>query len=712
MARHRRRLCKNESGTHLGLADVKPVRAIFGQIRWESVCRRSRLVAGICLLAALFASSIVWADTFDVVTKLQDTSATTVWRIDEPNVKQKSTSYTQIRFVPGDVVNIDAGGCVQTGGSGRTWKRYVNPSGPNADRLYHGLIWIPGINGGLERIQNFGLNKNYQIKSPLPGINPVELYLRLGYEDDGYSDNGYYSHDDGTEDQCKNVDHAWAIISIGHDGALPQNAGNFVGITPNHFRCQAAWAFANFDTPELNWSTFTKAFSFGILDYADPATYITFYAGRGIASGGNCEGMSLLADVGEDQFAVGDLKESFWSNYKSLAVTTPAVSTDINISHWKQLSAYFLRNWLGTVLNSPATNAAAIERDLTKADYNYGLLSIENGTEGHVLVPISVSHSGQQTLIAVYDPNRPCGSIPDEASYPSIVIEGDKWSYLMAGGDTWSDSGYGLAYIPYVGEDGWSDLGTNISGILKIIFGNGVSVDQVTDSTGKKLYVANRPGVLDRSPQGLGKSLVRIPKFAAGNQKRPRSSGSRFSLNHALKLTPGMASRSQDLQKEYEADYADSGQIYLATNAQLNDLTFSLSGTNPAKPVRVLIGNKDEFVEMKVAPETSSLIHPSLVLHNTGRLAAGATVQDRNGASLKVTVSHGSLSATANNITVEKTDEIAAATVPLKVQLTESKELQVVSSSVAAQANVNTQVIDVHGVVKTAPIRRLPIQKP
>src|SRR5215470_7699945 len=65
------------------------------------------------------------------------------WRIDEPNVGQRSTDYPII-FHPGDAVTIDAGGCVQTGGSGRTWKRYVDPQGPNSDHLYHGLIEIPG----------------------------------------------------------------------------------------------------------------------------------------------------------------------------------------------------------------------------------------------------------------------------------------------------------------------------------------------------------------------------------------------------------------------------------------------------------------------------------------------------------------------------------------------------------------------------------------
>ncbi|MBV9117603.1 MAG: hypothetical protein JOY63_09595, partial [Acetobacteraceae bacterium] len=94
--------------------------------RRETTARRTgTLFLG---LALLLASQAAWADTFDVVTKVQETSATTVWRIDEPNVKQRATLYQQIKFISGDRISVDAGGCVQTGGHGRTWKRYVNPS--------------------------------------------------------------------------------------------------------------------------------------------------------------------------------------------------------------------------------------------------------------------------------------------------------------------------------------------------------------------------------------------------------------------------------------------------------------------------------------------------------------------------------------------------------------------------------------------------------
>lgn len=664
------------------------------------------------LLFALLLALAPWrsasAETFDVVSKLKDTSAQTVWRIDSPNPKQHETTYPTIKFVPGDRISIDAGGCVQTGGSGRTWKLYVNPSGPNADRLYHGLISVPGVANQLVRIQSFGLNTNKQISNPLPaGVNAATLILHLGYEDDNYSDNGYWGHDDGTEDQCKNIDHAWIIVSIGHDGVLPANPAQFVGILPANFRCQAAWAFHNFDTSQLSWSSFANAFNLGPLDYLDPATYITFLAARGnLASGGNCMGMSLLATVGEDQFVVGDLRESFWSNYKTQSLQTPAVTSDINTAHWKQLSAFFLRQWLGSIVNAPETTAASIERDLSKADFNYGVLSLTHGSEGHVLVPLQVGRSGNQILIDVYDPNRPCGSIPDTAHYPQLTISGGKWSYVMAGGTTWSGSSgldNPLGYIPYVGEDGWSDLGTNIAGLAKIIFGAGVTVEQVTDQSGRRLFVDGQPGVLDTSANGLGRSLLRLPAYAA-DPKRPRSSGAAFGLNHAVATTSAVDAQLRQLDTEY-ADYLASGQIYIAPNAALSNLTFTVSSSNAAKPVRALVSQGTQFLEVRAMASGAAALHPNLVVHNLANLSAGMTMSDRNGAAAQVVFSQGEISRTAGTVTIQRTDPLALSP-SLKLQSV-NDQVQVLTTGQVAATRITTQVQDIHGGVTAQPARQM-----
>lgn len=293
------------------------------------------VLAMLSTLVGLCAPVTAEAETFDIISKQQDTPTSTVWRIETPNVKQAATSYPQITFKPGDQISVDAGGCVQTGGSGQTWKRYVDPAGPNSDHLYHGLISLPGVTNGPVRLENFGLNTPHAVPNPVPATAATQgLYLRLGYEDDGFGDNGYYSHDNGTGDQCKDSVDAFVIVSIGHSGSPPVVASSFVGITPANFRCVGAWAFHNFTTPELSWSSFTNAFSLHWYDYLDPATYITFAATRGnLAASGNCAGMSLLADVAEDQFLVDDLHENLWQDYKSNNVATPKVTCDINTAH-------------------------------------------------------------------------------------------------------------------------------------------------------------------------------------------------------------------------------------------------------------------------------------------------------------------------------------------------------------------------------------------
>jgi len=144
-------------------------------------------------------------------TKLEEFLAPRVHFIPEPNVRQRMTEYPDIRFHPGDRITVEAGGCVQTGGSGRTWKRYVDPGGDNTSYLYHGLLWIPGATLPLQRMRNCN-RRTFEI--PLDVNRPENLYLRLGYEDDDYDDNGYHDHDDGTDDQCKGAGSAFVRLTV------------------------------------------------------------------------------------------------------------------------------------------------------------------------------------------------------------------------------------------------------------------------------------------------------------------------------------------------------------------------------------------------------------------------------------------------------------------------------------------------------------------
>src|SRR5437868_5696323 len=86
------------------------------------------------------------------VIKEKDDPLQTVWRIDQPQVDTPRKDYRQVTFQKYDEVIVTGGGCVNTRGSGQTWKRYVDPSGDNSDRLYHGRISIPSATADLVRI--------------------------------------------------------------------------------------------------------------------------------------------------------------------------------------------------------------------------------------------------------------------------------------------------------------------------------------------------------------------------------------------------------------------------------------------------------------------------------------------------------------------------------------------------------------------------------
>ena len=128
-------------------------------------------------------------------------------RIQNPDVNVPFKEYPDITFQNGDTVYVKAGGCVQTGGSGNTWKQYVHPSSEEAG-LYYGQIEVPGAINNLTKFSEIvasegAWSRRFHIDDPINTF-PVKT-LKLGYIDDDYSDNGYWGHDNGTGNQCLNV---------------------------------------------------------------------------------------------------------------------------------------------------------------------------------------------------------------------------------------------------------------------------------------------------------------------------------------------------------------------------------------------------------------------------------------------------------------------------------------------------------------------------
>lgn len=170
-----------------------------------------------------------WTDTAKGIQK-------TFWAIYQPNVNSPWTDYRQITYMPGDTVNLIAGGCAQIGGHGKTWKRYVDPSGDSSawpTGEYFGLVQLRGTSAAKfnppqppPAIVNV-LGQDYTV-AEIP-LAPTPYFLTLGYVDDGYpnangyGDNGYYAHDDGDNGQCSSNEPtslssgpAWVQFEVDH----------------------------------------------------------------------------------------------------------------------------------------------------------------------------------------------------------------------------------------------------------------------------------------------------------------------------------------------------------------------------------------------------------------------------------------------------------------------------------------------------------------
>jgi hypothetical protein len=169
-----------------------------------------RFLVLVPLLLSVLEAHAFADETFDVIRSSSPAPGVVVHRIDKPDVKRATTDYGRITMAKGDFVVVKAGGCAQTGGHGATWKRYLDPQGSGADRHYAGTIDLPGVTTGYQRIAAWA---NHTIEAR------EAASLRLGYQDDNYTDNGYWGHDDGTDNQCRGVGDAWVEFTVGSGDA-------------------------------------------------------------------------------------------------------------------------------------------------------------------------------------------------------------------------------------------------------------------------------------------------------------------------------------------------------------------------------------------------------------------------------------------------------------------------------------------------------------
>lgn len=159
-------------------------------------------------------------------------TSTCVWIIQQPNVTQRYKDYPDIRFEPGDVVRVTAGGCVNVGTrlSHSSWHPYVRPISDGVERLYYATIMIPGVTIGFEPLRSLAnrgslgdssesrSSPTFQIPAVVDSSELRQLYLRLGWVDRelSYRDNGYAGWSERDASSCKSTNpYASAAVDEG-----------------------------------------------------------------------------------------------------------------------------------------------------------------------------------------------------------------------------------------------------------------------------------------------------------------------------------------------------------------------------------------------------------------------------------------------------------------------------------------------------------------
>lgn len=150
---------------------------------------------------------------------------TSAGTLDSYVIQYPDTRHSQMlilsREIPlkgGDRVKISACGCTQTGGSGKTWKDFVNPQGPKSNQYYAGTIGFKAGGGltpllGMQRLSVFMRQYPNGYLIPRNANRPI---LLIGFQDDDYNDNGYWGHDDGTGGQCRTMGAAEIRVTVTH----------------------------------------------------------------------------------------------------------------------------------------------------------------------------------------------------------------------------------------------------------------------------------------------------------------------------------------------------------------------------------------------------------------------------------------------------------------------------------------------------------------
>ncbi len=250
-----------------------------------------------------------------------------------------------------------------------------------------------------------------------------------------------------------------------------------IPLAAQHYAQSSGWQFDNFKDPVYAWDIYRDTF-IGIPPSEDPWSsafdvlfYNQVYKDK-LSSNGNCFGMSLqslmmfkkgghlgyclpIPQYSGDIFGAGP-------GGAKLGPTDAMLKRAINIMHGHQVNLPTIQLILNVISQNKNRNAsfaytafqnARMQNDPTLVSITK-TLNPDDG--GHTVVAYDAQDlGGGNKRIYVYDPNRTWADPADRAWYTGnqnfIQINGNAWSFVMAGPETWSGdpgSGGNIMIIP------------------------------------------------------------------------------------------------------------------------------------------------------------------------------------------------------------------------------------------------------------------------
>ena len=152
------------------------------------------------------------------------------WLILDPPFNVPTSSYPQIVIQGGDQVQVTAGGCGQNGGHGSTWYGLLENIGPTTHAWVYSIPNVVGINNRWSTQQDPSgqgilFDSLFDNSTQTVGGSGPQGVFSLGFWDDGYPDNGYYSHDNGPNGECQGWYGGWVQVQIVHNASASGNNG-------------------------------------------------------------------------------------------------------------------------------------------------------------------------------------------------------------------------------------------------------------------------------------------------------------------------------------------------------------------------------------------------------------------------------------------------------------------------------------------------------